>query len=123
MTTEMTTEEKSYPQIPFEQFLIAREQLLFVRAKDRQRSFLRRGAWMLGGILLTAAHILWGGLWGGLLGLVKGIFQETPKRPEPESEDPFTDSDSLYYLHHNQQACEAMREGKVVFEYDPLKPF
>ncbi len=107
MTTEEKTEEQSYPQ------------LLLARAKDRQRSFLGRGAWMLGYILLGIAMILCAMLWA----VVKEIFQETPKQPEPESEDPFTDSDSLYYLHHNQQACEAMREGKAVFEYDPLKPF
>ena len=52
MTTEEKTEEKSYPQ------------RLLARATDRQRSFLRRGAWMLGYILLGIAMILCAMLWG-----------------------------------------------------------
>ena len=71
----MMTKEKSYPQ------------LLLARATDRERSFLRRSAWILGYILLGIAMILCAMLWA----IVKEIFQDwtTPgKQPEPEPEDP-----------------------------------
>ena len=109
----MMTKEKSYPQ------------LLFARATDRQRSFLRRSAWMLGYILLGIAGILCAMLWG----LVKEVFLDwtTPrKQSEPEPEEPEVPvpwSCSTANLHYDLQAIEALREGKVVFEYDPHKPF
>ena len=73
MTTEEKTEEQSYPQ------------RLLARATDRERSFLRRSAWMLGYILLGIAMILCAMLWA----VVKEIFQgKYAKKPEPEPEDP-----------------------------------